>query len=762
MQTTENMKYEYLGYLSTILYKPDPALRDTLDSVEFSGEDLSRWRAVDVDHATEWRDVPVHKSRTEAGVRIEGDFSNVTRIDSLSENDPRYWVPLSTVDIRDDRFPIDATRYPIVEVTYRCTSQRAHPVWMWTYKGGSHFGALPKSQEWQTVARTVQHFGFPERIDNMVLRLYSPTRTVESFEVASVRFRAMSATEKEALDRSAAQLERERPKEASFPILDKFMPLGVYMDADSAKRLANMLGITATEYWDLVMQDLVSCHHNTVALAHADRLQQEEWESLLELGTQYGVKFIPRHEFPLSGTDDEQQRVIDRHVTPYKDSPAIFARMFSGEPIESDFHQVLRAKRRIELADPNHPVSLVARYPNAYPLFAPFFAASGVGHFVTKRPWDVGQMVRAHQPLGDSRQFWVAAPAFMYPTETPEWSTCPQMRLMVNLAFANGARGWLAYSYHNDPIWVRGRLQRTLTGPFLTFSDLWLELMQRMKLYSGLAPLFLEAQPVDELEDWYVNSLDIQALPDPGPGVPPISHYHLRGSDFSLYVTLSNNLREMTGVTMNLPSTGGNGLAMYHLSGYVRKRHWQPMEQRTHIEMFPGQAHIMLVAKPEVCSRWRDIITARLIENDLQKLQINLRLAKTYQLETGCLEETLANLGNSFHPDQLDTVQHTKDTLVDLIYSAPDIALARSKVIEASSAVCACDGALCRLMAQGKHEQAEVFGSRVIPLAREFTRLRLELRRGNGKYIIDQCDDLQRRSLELLDEIRRNFQGVAI
>lgn len=747
------MSYEYSGYLSTILYKPDPALLESTDAVVFGLEDLAKWRSEDAPHALEWREVPLRKIQTDEGIRLEGDFRNVLNIDSLSPNDPRYWVPLSTFGLTDSRFPVDVNRYPIIEVTYRCTSEHAHPTWMWTYDGGSHFGALPKSTEWHTVARNVQHFGFPPRVDNVVLRLYSPTRSIESFEVKSVRFRAMSEEENEATRKSLAKLEGMQPP-ARYPVLDEFMPLGVYMDAASATRLAAMLEISPDEYWDLVIEDLVTHAHNAIALAHFDRMKPAERDALLRRCEENGIKIVARHEFPVGGDKEAQDRVIEDHIRPVADSKAIFARTFAGEPIENDFLQVLDAKKRIEEADPNHPVAIIARYPNAYPLFAPFFAASGIGHFASKVPWEAGKTVRTHVPLSQGQQFWLASPAFMYPTQTPPWSSCPEMRLMANLAFANGARGWFAYSYHNDPVWLRGRLQRSLTGPFLTFSDLWSELMLRMKWVYALAPLLLKARAEDNMDDWFVQGVSTNSTVRPAPGIPPISQYHLCGDDFSLYFTVSNNTREIASIEIDIPRDVGAGMEMHDLSDFVTSRKWRPMDRRRHIEMFPGQAHIILVTPSDRAEEWRQRITARLIESDLRKLRYGLQLARNYGLELTDIETSIASLNGNPDPMDLDVVQAAKDQLTDMIYATEAICDARSGIIESSAAVCGCDGALCRLMKLGKGEQARELGREVIPLAAEFTRLRLELRRGNGGEIVGQVRDNAARSLALLERIR--------
>ncbi len=305
--------YEYSGYLSTLLYKPDQSLRDSAEGVTFTREDLAAWRAEDLKSSIEWREVPVRKTLTDDGIQLEGDFRNVVSIEGLSENNPRYWVALSTVGLSDDRLPIDTEKYPIVEVTYRCTSARAHPCWLWTYDVGSHFGALPKSDGWRTVARNVQYFGFPRQLRDIILRLYSPTRSLESMEIAQVRFRAMSPDERNAMRKSLdAVISGKKPRH--FPILDEFLPLGVYMDAQSSKRLASMLGISTEEYWDIALDDIATHHHNAVVLANADRLTPAEWTDLLARFDQHKVKVVVRHDFPLGRLP---RRAGKTHRRPY-------------------------------------------------------------------------------------------------------------------------------------------------------------------------------------------------------------------------------------------------------------------------------------------------------------------------------------------------------------------------------------------------------------------------------------------------------------
>lgn len=748
--------YEYLGYLETILPAPDPAARDNADAIVYTAEDLATWSLEDLEYTVEWRNIPARKLQTETGIQLEGHFDRVASIDSLSSDDPRHWVPLTSVDLTGGQFPVDTTRYPIIEVTYRCTSEHAHPVWMWTYDGGSHFGALPKTTEWKTVAKNLQHFGFPKCIDNLIFRLYSSSRTTESFEIQSVRFRAMTEIEQEALDTNQIIL-KESVQADTFPVLDDFLPLGVYMDADTSKRLASSLGISTDEYWDFVMEDLVTHDHNSIALSHVDELSADEWSSLLQKCDENGIKLLARHEFPIHGTKKEMKEAIQKSIKPYANSDAIFCRGFSGEPAEEDFQKILQAKTMIEAADPNHPVSLIARYPNAYGLFAPYFQASGVGHFQTKRPWDAGHMVRSHVPLGNAQQFWVAAPAFMYPTQTPEWSSSPEMRLMLNLSFANGARGWFSYSYHNDPLWVQGRVQRTLTGPFLGFSDLWEELGHRMRYAHTLAPLLLNATIEESMDDWFVDGVSTDTESVPAPGVPPISHFHLRGDDYSLYFTINNNIRDMASVDIDIPKDAAPGMEMYDVSEFIASQSWKPMQRTRHDEMFPGKETVILVASPERCAQWHDVMAQRIIQIDRAKLKYSLDLARAYQLPFSPIENTLEGIGDGSHPETIGIVHQARGDLIDLLQREPNYAQLNTTLYHIRSAMCGCDGALCRLMQMGKNDLARSIGSELLPMAAESTQMRLELKRGNAAAHLESAENLKQLALATLDRIRAHY-----
>ena len=126
------------------------------------------------------------------------------------------------------------------------------------------------------------------------------------------------------------------------------------------------------------------------------------------------------------------------------------------------------------------------------------------------------------------------------------------------------------------------------------------------------------------------------------------------------------------------------------------------------------------------------------MEGDRQQLAINMRLARQYSIDVSPVEQLLQGpLGG----DTLEALSHTdraRDRLLDLLYENPEISDARSRIIEVSAALCACDGALCRLHGQGKTERAHELGLKLLFFARELTHMRLELRHGRGKHVLNQ------------------------
>lgn len=745
------MSYEYSGYLSTLIAEPDIAAARQAPAVVFTHEDLAQWSLTDDPAEKEWQQVPVHCHRGSEAVRLEGRFEDVRRIDNLSADDPSFWVALSSRNWRGERFPVDVSAYPVAEITYRCATQNARPAWLWTYPGGEHFDGLRATREWRTIARLVPHFGFPASVTSLTIRLFSGTRTTESVEVREVRFRAMTEREQAACQEYAQRLEplRDVPR---YPVLDEFMPFGAYIAGGTAKRMAQLMEISLRDYWRLAMEDMVRHYHNSITVEEIEAFTPGEWSELLAMAQSFHIKVHAQLSWPLDDFAARADDLFETWVRPNLASEALFAWSIRGEPPEHMFDAYMQARRLFEQEDPRRPLAVTMRTADSFPLFAPFLPAAAISHFKSHNAWDVRTLLNTHHPLAGGQQFWFVAPAFTYATDTPEWYTCPELRLMLNLALACGARGWFAHTYHNIPVWVDGAFQRSLTGPFLTFSDLWAELGLRVERLNALAPLFLEASPAQEANIGF--RMDTEGTPRQSRprDMPAVAHQVLAADDFCLFYVVNNDIQDVAPV--NLTFTGGEGLEIHDVTDYVRSRHWAPMERRRHVEMFPGQGRVILAAAPAVCERLCLRIAERIIEDDSRQIAVDLGLARRYDLQTGPVQSLMEQVGAGEPWQDIAKTLRARNLLVDLVYDAPHIIEPRSKLIEVSAAICGCDGALCRLLGRGRVAQARELGLKVLGVARELTHLRLELREGKGPRMRDYCNDLSRRTIAILGEIR--------
>ena len=68
---------------------------------------------------------------------------------------------------------------------------------------------------------------------------------------------------------------------------------------------------------------------------------------------------------------------------------------------------------------------------------------------------------------------------------------------------------------------------------------------------------------------------------------------------------VSNELTEVTTVYIDVPCGLPEGLEVFDMTDFVRSRSWVPVAWKRHLEMFPGQGQIMLVAPRDVCERLR-------------------------------------------------------------------------------------------------------------------------------------------------------------
>ncbi len=749
-----NCKYKHHGYLKLLQEPPDPAALAELDRIEYGPDDLEQWKSDDDRMEKEWVGVPTRKRRTEDGLSLLAHFEDIRRIDNLDRAVPRYWAPLSITAKNDSHFPLDCVRYPVVEVTYRCSTSHALPACYWRYPGGEHLVYLEPSRDWQTAAMLIPYKQFPALLTRFSIRLYGAWRTTESIELASITFRELLPREKEALAAFDKSISAVAPPE-HYPILDDFFPFGVSMHAAIAEQLAGLLDISVFDYWRLALEDIARHHHNCVSVEGIQALSHEDRSVLLELAEHFGLRLIPTFDWPMEQFGEEGDSLVETYIKPYANSPAVLAWNILDAPPASAFRSFIDARDKIAEADPNHPMAIHLRQPDAFPLFAPLFAVSGFSHYKSGAPWALGDALRTHLPLMGGQQFWVTAPAFVYASDAPDWNTSPQLRLMLNMALANGARGWIAHTYHNMPVWVDGHYDRSLTGPFLTFSDLWAELGNRVERLDVMAPLFLSAHPIQQPPPFIHVKADARKHPKSQlqSDMSTLSTFWLQGPDYYLLYMINNDTDQVTAVNLTISEELPEGLDIFDTTTMVRTRAWAPVGRQRHIEMFPGQGQLFVVGKPEVCEGWRDVIATRILESDRRQAHVDLELARQYNLDVNDIDEIIHAQDGRPAIEQLNLIHEAQGRLFNRIYAAPEIYETRQLLVKASAILSGCDEALSALHGSGRADTAHELGIRVLPLAQQLTALRIKLRRGSGAYIKEEAVKLTQVSEDTLRDI---------
>ena len=682
-------------------------------------------------------------------IRIAAHFENARRIDIMDRDDPRFWFGFSSPANQPLR--VDVRRYPVLEIEIRNVDLRGLFKVACFYPGGEFLFTLPIDQDWHTFGMLVGP-DFPQEINALSLRCYGSWRETGTIEVRWVGFRALEPEEQHQLT-ALETICASRPGTPTIPALPEgFFPFGVFLDAEASARLGDIMDISFHDYWRLALEDIARHHHNCVVLERAEKMGPELGAQLVEQAQGYGIRLIPSFSTLPDPDAPDAKSQVEHFTGAFRNHPAIAAWACGRLPEDNvcawwqglqGVFQELRVTQPL-LCSAEHPGN-VERLSRSTPVLWFHFFKSGV-------PWDAGRAVAVHERQKGHRALWFTAPAFTRASGAPHWGTCPGMRLMLNLAMANGTDGWFTHAYHHVPSWLQGPLERSLTGPFQTFSDLWTELGNRLERLTSLAPAFQAVRPVDTPPAGFSCEARKHAQSTLDDSIPPVSVFWLAGEQIKLCHVVNNDLMQVTSVTLEFPDAFGPDSAVFDLTHFVRNRVWSPVRSPRRLEMFPGQGQVFLIASKNVAADWRDRIAAQILAADHRQVLVDLDLARQYITN---LEETEAALtGMSANPlADLVRVHTAREKLINMIYACPDLFEARSALIEASSLLCACDEALARLHAAGRTEAAHDFGMRTLPLARQLTSYRLLLRRGEGRAIFGHCRQLVQSIYSLLTDI---------
>jgi len=330
---------------------------------------------------------------------------------------------------------------------------------------------------------------------------------------------------------------------------------------------------------------------------------------------------------------------------------------------------------------------------------------------------------------------------------------------MINLAISSGARGWLSYTYHNIPLWSGGECQRSLTGPFLTFSDVWQELGGRLGRFYSLASLVMSAKPTsppDFVPDLQSRKHPRSRCPD---SVDILVSTWMKGEKFWLFYLVNQDTSEVTGVNINFRSALPEQYRVYDATQFVRSYQWEELPQSFHREMFPGQGQIMFIAKPEECQQWGEIIMKRIFEYLEQQIYIDIELLRPYLSSVEEITDKVKDLKEKQSINTLQKMVEIKNQVTNTIYATEDLYKVRGKLFEVGAVLCACDGVLCRLLSESKTTIIDKYKEEVLKLAGEFIEYRLGVREGKKKKFLTQIEKLSERLYTILQELRRNVSS---
>ncbi len=750
------MTYTYGGFAAKLFPKPDEEQLQTLPAVTLTQRDIYQWTHQDIDQN---KKIAASHKKIKEGIQFTGRFGSVSALNCISLKEPVIFASMGTFGWQNEIFPIDTQQYPVLEITYRVPDDLIQPRITWFYEGGQVEEVLPVTRKWETVALLMVWKGFPEKIENVVVRMYSSVCATRTLEIASVRFRALSEEEALAIkdaEKYPCGREYDFPDSAAEP----FMPIAVQMNAGTARRLAEMLGLSLAEYWNLAFEDIVLHHHNSVVLEECFSLNLEEIREFLSCAEHFSLRVILSITTLDCDGDDLSEITIER-IRTLGDSKVILGWYIVPDPSDSNLERLARIRWKIAEAAPLHQVSI--RLHSAFSLarVGRCFSSYTIPFRRNHIPWSLGNEIRIHHPLTDGIPLWVESTTSLNGMNVPKWSTCPEMRLQMGMAFARGVQGWITDRYHNDPLWTGGTHQRSLTGSFLTFSDLWSELGSGAEMYNAIAPLLLDMTPVPLRRVPFISKCEAAENAQTFEKLPPAQWYRLRGESFNVFMVISMDIRGVTSLEVQIPQRLLRRASIFNLTDFVYKREWKRMLLKQHVEMFPGYAYAILVGGGDICEKWRAEIAERLIEDDRRQLYIRRKLCEAHGVDLSEPDALVRQASLEGDLRKLQLMEQAHAMMIDLIYETPGLADARSAIIRAMAIACACDGVLCRMVTQGRPAMAQEWGMKVISLAREFTHLRLELRAGKGKDILPHCEHLVQRASELLEKLHEMSKPVS-
>jgi len=435
----------------------------------------------------------------------------------------------------------------------------------------------------------------------------------------------------------------------SYPEVEDFFPWGVAADlynpgdiwynppkSTDPERPQQLEA--AREASDWILRDLkrhycnVSIRSGGLMLPNEGEEAVEQVKYHLDKHAEYGMKNIPstyltQHYEPTVSRKDCEKAM--RRVTGlFKDHQGLLAYWLVDEPSAATAEDFYWGKRLMESLDPNHPSLCTCNGIDPLEEFAPSLPITVIDYYPIKTnpgqgagAWGVGDMVRRARELG-ARRVWVIPQVF----GTGSWRspTVPELRIQIFSALAEGATGFIFYSYANRPYWAVSKEKGRLVDAFGNASPNWKEVKRLGPYLRSAGPLLIGAKRLGN-EAAIAQTGNYVVVSDVGRRRPWVAaHVFSDPKQKARYVVVYNNsrfCRANSNVFIRDVAKGEKVINLFSLNEV-------PGQQagRFRVRLEPGDGTLYAVAAPGVLNHIRSEVWKRRfeIEQDLMDMELGI------------------------------------------------------------------------------------------------------------------------------------------
>lgn len=459
-----------------------------------------------------------------------------------------------------------------------------------------------------------------------------------------------------ALDDSPLQDLPPPPTEmAPFPAATTYFPYGEYYRG----LFGNQMG-TQQEFIDRQLRDYRKSYFNTYVIGEGSlmgpyRNDGVDWIS--ELLRKYDMRSFPKHDFlrvfePKEGGGQQEvfpgamtrEQMVDvvlrksgfdldlRRKWAEAYSDVILAYDLSDEPGGEHIPNYMMLQSIWRDLDPAHPVVVILNLNRTeYLPYMPVYYGDEYPIHSDKRggrdPWHMYTSVRFCTDR-TSAPVWVMLPAFGGLEDYPwQLATGPEMRLMIHLAIAAGAKGITYHGSYSPPCWTHNHYYfYTARDSWQAGTPAWDEMKRVGRQITAIMPAALQTAPVkDEPFSTDAETVTLGENRYQGPAVTASALKERGEAGYFLVVVNQDHENEHTATLLPTVTLLPENAVLWDL--YDLKK-IGPAASTTHaVTLQPGDGRMLYCGTPADCARVLDAVHANHCRNELPIYRIDAEMA---------------------------------------------------------------------------------------------------------------------------------------